>query len=163
MVNGTLLYEGGNVKVGFGAQVYTGVRGAGLNDVWHTLTGGYTFGPAYVAAVYSYHKADVTAGQSVSRKFWGASTTYTTGPGRIYAFYGKVGNGSVNNPGLGNTGAQMYEVSYTYNLSKRTSLYSGYVRLKNDANANYALVQNGLSSDTGASTSGVVAGIRHAF
>ena len=36
-----------------------------------------------------------------------------------------------------NTGATQWEVSYSYDLSKRTRVYTGYVKINNDSNASY--------------------------
>ena len=47
---------------------------------------------------------------------------------------------------LGNdTGAQMWEVSYTYPLSKRTLLYTGYIMVDNDKNGAYNFGVNAMS------------------
>ena len=36
-----------------------------------------------------------------------------------------------------NTGARPWEISYAYDLSKRTRVYTGYVKINNDSNASY--------------------------
>ena len=38
-----------------------------------------------------------------------------------------------------NTGARQWQINYLYKFSKRTDVKFGYVRLENDANANYSL------------------------
>ena len=75
----------------------------------HALRGGYT-------------RAGDTKGSC------GAGATTPTGFGNITL-----------NGGAGQTGANLWQVQYVYNASKRTEMTAGYVRMNNDTNANYAL------------------------
>jgi predicted porin len=96
----------------------------------------------------------VTSTGEIKRNLWGISGTANLGPGQLYAAYFKANNGSgsancVTTAGLTScprvgsvtigpdSSSQMWEVSYTYPLSKRTLLYTGYVMIDNSANANY--------------------------
>ncbi len=72
--------------------------------------------------------------------------TWNLGPGQLYAMYGQAqkGTGSaLDGQQVGavrkgeNTGAQQWEVSYTYALSKRTLMYAGYVQIANKSNGAY--------------------------
>jgi predicted porin len=83
---------------------------------------------------------------SLNRNFWGVSATATLGGGKLYGFYGKGSNGKGSAPDGtsvgyltrgGNTGVQQWELSYTYNLSPRTAVYAGYVKLINECKASY--------------------------
>jgi predicted porin len=83
---------------------------------------------------------------SLTRNFGGGSVTIPLGGGKIYGFYGKATNGRGSSPDGtavgplvrgGSTGAQQWEVSYTYALSPRTSLYGGYVQIANQCKAGY--------------------------
>ncbi len=67
-------------------------------------------------------------------------------------------NGSVACPRigavtLGDARAQMWEVAYTYPLSKRTLLYTGYVMIDNDKNAAYNFDVDALSGMCNVNTS----------
>lgn len=164
-VGGDIVYMDGRIKAALATQRNFGVRGRGIDDTTYLVTGGITLGHTYAALVFSTLSADF-AGGSVRRNFWGASVTQTIGAGKVYAFYGRAGNGSLDKPGASQTGASMFELSYTYYLSKRTSLYAGFVRINNQANASYQLGVNGLrgrSTDTGAGVSGFIAGLKHNF
>jgi len=162
-IGAQLSYSDNQTRAAFAIYRDVGVRGAGLNDQSAVLTAGTRFGKFYVAAAYTRQDSDWNGGK-IRRNFWGASTTYTSGQNRVYAFYSKVGNGSLSNPTLGNTGAQMAEISYNYDLSKRTTLYAGYVKIFNEANATYQLSTNRLpGGDAGASPSGFILGIKHNF
>jgi predicted porin len=94
---------------------------------------------------------------TLKRDMWGVSMIGNFGPGQLYAgwFRGNDGKGTqcTSNTVAGTTtfycprvgavtqgdqtGVNMYEVSYTYPLSKRTLLYAGYVMIDNDKNAAY--------------------------
>ena len=91
-----------------------------------------------IAGVYEYLRYDTPVG-SLRRDFWGASGTIVAGPGTIYLFAGRGGDGrapaSVRVGGLASgpdTAAWQYVLSYTYSLSGRTMVYAGYVRVDND-------------------------------
>ena len=164
-VGGDIVYASGAIQAAVATQRNYGVRGIGLHDATYLLTGGITFGSTYVAVVFDTLSAGY-AGGTVRRNFWGASLTQKIGPGKAYAFYGRAGNGSLDAPGSAHTGASMFELSYTYWLSKRTSLYAGFVRIINEANASYQLGVNGISgahTDAGASVSGLIVGLKHNF
>ncbi|WP_439891188.1 porin [Ralstonia sp. 25C] len=164
-VGAKIVYSNGKVRAALATQRNFSVRGPDLNDTTYVLTGGATFGNTYAALVFSTLSADY-AGGVVRRNFYGASVTQTVGLGKVYAFYGRAGNGSLDHPGASQTGASMVELSYTHFLSKRTSLYTGFVRIINQANATYQLGVNGLKgkpTDPGASVSGFIAGVKHNF
>ena len=77
---------------------------------------------------------------SLTRNMYGVDLTIDIGPGQLYAdwSYGDNGKGSAPNgarvAGLAkgdNSSSNQWEVSYTYPLSKRTSLYTGYTQIVN--------------------------------
>jgi predicted porin len=163
MTIANVVYSNGRSKAAIALHRNTDVRGAGLNDQTITITGGTALGPVYVAGVYSRQESD-TSGTRVQRAFRGASATWTDGPVHVYAFYSTVSNGSLVTPELPDTGAQMYEFSISLDLSKRTMLYAGYVKVDNDANGTYQIGTNRLDGgDIGADSSGLIAGIKHVF
>ncbi len=98
---------------------------------------------------------------------YGAAVTWNLGPGQLYAMYGYAQDGegsALDNSQVGavrkgdNTGAQQWEVSYTYALSKRTLMYAGYVQIANRSNGAYNFGVNQIGGACGLSTSGNVAG-----
>ncbi len=68
-----------------------------------------------------------------------------------------------------NTGASHWEASYSYDLSKRTRIYAGYVKINNDANASYNFNINAYpgsaatGSPAGMKPAGWVMGMYHNF
>jgi predicted porin len=146
VLGGNLIYSNGPLQAGGGFQSNQKVRGPGLNDFDWTITGAYDFGTIMqgfglrLGLVYEHTKFDTPTGD-LKRDFWGVSGTVPLGGGKIYAFYGKAGNGkgsAADGETVGyvvhgsDTGTQQWEVSYSYNLSPRTLLYAGYVKLQND-------------------------------
>lgn len=160
------LYNNGPISLGVGYEGNYGVRGRQavvvisptptgtsltgkqLNDYAFSVAGAYTFGSVKVAGVYERLKYDsaLVSGGDLTRNFFGVSLTGNLGPGQAYAFYGQANNGggsAANGYRVGglvkgdNTRAVQWELSYTYPLSKRSLLYTGYVKIANKDNAAY--------------------------
>jgi predicted porin len=145
-----------------------------------TIMGGFGL---RLAGVYEKTKYETPTGD-LKRDFWGVSGTIPVGGGKIYLFYGRAGEGKggaadgttvgqlVKGP---DTKADQYEISYSYSLSPRTLLYSGYVKINNECNAKYTFNINGYTINTAHSVSsgptvscngkpgGLVFGIVHFF
>ena len=148
------------------------MRAASLNDQALSVAGSWDFGTARVGGVYERLSYQTQSGL-LTRNFWGLSTTVALGPrGTFYAFYGSAGNGGgdaatgtrVGSLARGpDTGAQQAMVSYTYRLSKRTMVYSGYNYIRNDANATYNFYVNRYPVAVGANPNGLVLGTAHSF
>jgi predicted porin len=108
-------------------------------------------------------------------------TTINVGAnGQVFLYYGQAGDGSgsaqdtpaptiTQNAVVGsnisrvaglakgdNTGAKHWEVSYSYDLSKRTRIYTGYVKLNNDSNASYNFNINAYPGNANGITGGPV-------
>src|SRR5512143_1016794 len=159
-------YNNGPIQLGVGYTGNWGVRGtqqvavvsptpAGtsttgrkLNDYAFSVAGAYNFTIVRLGAVYERLKYDNggLAGGDITRNFWGASLTGNLGPGQGYFFYGQASNGAGSAPDGARVGglvkgpdtkAAQWELSYTYPLSKRTLLYTGYVKLINKDHAQY--------------------------
>ena len=150
-------YNNGPLQVGAAYERNVKVRGTGLTDYDFTVTGAYNFGVIRPALVYEKLSYDVATGGDLKRNFWGVSATAPIGPGVLYAFFGDAGNGKGSAStgsrigGLtkgSETGSKQWEVSYSYPLSKRTTVYAGYVKLDNDRNAAYSFNINGYTINT---------------
>jgi len=143
-----------------------GVSAANLRDTDWTIAASYNFGTIMqgfglqVGLVYEQTRyqtqtaavpgssCNIGAGGtcSLNRNMWGASATMPIGGGKLYALYEKGSGGKGNAPdgtSVGyltrgsNTGAQQWELSYSYNLSPRTMMYAGYVKILNECKASY--------------------------
>ncbi len=158
------LYNNGPLQAGFAYESHnktrTGTPTQAAHDQGLTFALAYTFGPVKLAGVYEQVKYDaptlgaVPVNGDLKRNMWGLSMIGNFGPGQLYAawFRGNDGSGSASCvtaagvttcPRVGavtmgdQTGVNMYEFTYTYPLSKRTLLYTGYVMVDNDKNAAY--------------------------
>jgi len=140
-----VVYNNGPIQVGAAYERNNSIRAAGLTDQALTIAGGYNFGVFRIGGVWERLDYDTPTG-SLERDFWGVGGTVNAGPGQLYLFWGLAQDGeggAANGTRVGglakgdNTSSQQYEVSYTYPLSKRTLTYAGYVKIKNDSNANY--------------------------
>ena len=165
-------YSSGPLELGLGYEFNDGIRAPQQNDYALSIAGSWDFGPVRVGGVYERLDYDTQTG-SLTRNFWGVSTTVALGPrGTFYAFYGNAGNGggtAADGTRVGSlargpeSGAQQAMVSYTYRLSKRTMVYSGYNYIQNDANATYNFYVNRFPVAVGANPNGFVLGTAHSF
>ena len=116
------------------------------DDYDWTVTGSYDFGTIFqgfglkIGLAYEKTKYDTPSGD-LKRDFWAVSGTIPVGGGKIYLFYGKASNGkggAADGETVGyvvhgsDTGTKQYEITYSYSLSPRTLLYTGYVKINND-------------------------------
>jgi Gram-negative porin len=124
-----------------------------------------------MAGVFERLKYD-TLGGNITRNFYGISATVPAAGGLIYGFWGRANDGKGSAPvgtQVGNvakgpgTASEQWELSYSYNLSLRTLVYGGYVRIVNRANAGYSFNINDYAIAPGAKPSGIVLGMAHFF
>ena len=171
IIGANVIYTNGPIQIGAAYGGNQKVRGADLNDRDYTLTGGYNFGPVRVGAVYEHTKYETPTGD-LKRDFWGISGIIPAGPGTIYAFYGRAGDGkgsASDGTKVGalvkgsDTAANMWELTYTYPLSKRTAIYGGYVKIDNKSSAAYSFNINGYGVAPGGDPGGLVLGMYHLF
>jgi predicted porin len=166
-----VVYNNGPVQIGGAYEQNIKVRGPDLNDYDFTLTGAYNFGIIRPALVYERIRYETPTGD-LKRDLYGVSLTAPLGPGVVYAFWGKANDGKgsaapgtrVGGLAIGDdTGSQQWEISYTYPLSKRTQVYTGYVKLQNEANASYTFDINSYTIGVGGKPGGFVLGMIHFF
>lgn len=150
------------------------------NQVGHRLYGHYVFGFGLkigLAVDWAKLKSDTDLAAFLGdttiskRTAWSIPFQYSfMGKHQITGHYTKAKSDSrIDDIGIGNTGANMWALGYSYDLSKRTSLGITYARINNKANASYNLFTNAA---LGVGQAGVLPGedprifgttIRHAF
>jgi predicted porin len=189
VVSSVLVYNNGPLQAGIGYEQNNKVRqvttASGVfvspTDSAFSATAGWNFGVVRVAGVYEYLKYDTPTGD-LKRNFYGASLTGNLGPGQFYGFYGWSDDGTgsacdvtavgctstlgrVGGLAKGdNTGSQAYSLSYTYPMSKRTLLYTGYTKISNKANASYNFNINSVDNlSVGSKPGGFLLGAVHFF
>jgi predicted porin len=177
VIGGNLIYANGPWNAGVAFERNQKVRGPDLKDTDITATLAYDFGTIMagfglrLAGVYERTKYETPTGD-LKRDFWGVSGTVPVGGGKVYLFWGRANDGkggAADGTSVGNivkgadTKADHWEVSYSYSLSPRTLLYTGYTRINNKANARYVFNINSYPIAPGGKPSGLVFGIVHFF
>ena len=171
-----LIYANGPWQAGLSFERNNKVRCPTCNDSDWTITAGYDFGVVRIAGVYEGTKYEldtlVPGGGDLKRNFWGVSGNIPLGGGKVYLFWGRAekGTGSAaDGSAVGglvkgpDTKSDQYEISYSYSLSPRTLLYTGYVKINNDNNARYTFNINAYPIAPGGKPGGLVFGIVHFF
>lgn len=141
-----------------------------LQDIDEWFVGGsYDFKVAKVFASYQNMDTEVL---DTKTKLWNVGISVPVfGNGSVVASYAKL---TWDIPsalgGDSQTDSKSWNISYLHNLSKRTTLYAGYTKVKNQDDAVYARVGGLSASLAGSGGAGVAqdngtffAGIRHAF
>ena len=175
-------YNNGPIQLGAAYELHHNIRGTVAeprSDQAFSIAGGYQFEGVRVGAVYERLRYDITPSTDLTRNFYGVGVTLDVGPGLLYAYWGRAGNGGGSaTPGSNvgglvrgvNTGSTQWEVSYTYPLSSRTLLYAGYVKILNESNAGYTfdsnlypILCNPYPNGACGKPGGVLVGIAHFF
>ena len=177
VIGGNVIYANGPWNAGIAFERNNKVRGPDFHDTDWTITGAYDFGTIMqgfglrLAGVYEKTKYETATGD-LKRDFWGVSGTIPVGGGKVYLFWGHASNGKggaadgtfvgglVKGP---DTKSDQWEATYSYSLSPRTLLYTGYVRINNKANAKYEFNINSYPIAPGGKPSGLVFGMVHFF
>lgn len=177
VMSGGAFYNKGPLDLGIAYERNYRIRPTGPTDDALSLTGGYDFGAIAsnvglrVAGVYERLKYDTPTG-SLTRDFYGLSTTLAVGDGTFYAFWGRAADGkgsAIDGTTIGalvkgpDTASEQWELSYSYSLSLRTMLYAGWVKIDNRPNAAYTFNINPYPVAPGAKPGGIVLGIAHFF
>jgi predicted porin len=177
VIGANVIYANGPWNAGLSYERNKDVRGDGLNDTDWTITGAYDFGTIMqgfglrLALAYEKSKYETPTGD-LKRDFWAVSGTIPVGGGKVYLFYGRAGNGkggAADGTFVGglvkgsDTKSDQWEATYSYSLSPRTLLYTGYVRLNNASNAKYTFNINAYPIAPGGKPTGLVFGIVHFF
>ena len=159
-----------------GYEFHNNLRGginANLDDSAWSIAAMWQFSGFNIGGTYEWLDYDATRTTDLKRKYWQLNSTINIGAnGELYLMYGSAGDGTgsaVNGTKVGqlikgdNTGASTWQVAYTHALSKRTKLFTGYVKVNNDNLAFYSFGGNGYSVRPGGSPGGFSAGMWHNF
>jgi predicted porin len=121
------------------------------------LAGTYDFGVVKAHVAYETEKDD----GAMDYRDWLVGVTVPVGSGNVIASYidKKDRSGA-------NTGGKQYAVGYTYAMSKRTTLYTSYGHIDNDANGVNTVgdaSSGGSTPAAGHNSSALTVGIGHRF
>lgn len=180
-------YKAGKLDLGAGYEKHTDAYAnvaqpgnatvAGDEHGYH-LSAAYTFGPVKLGGTYTQQKAEpILAGVARDAKLnaWHLGAEWKiAGPHNLHAGYtqandmkGAAGAAMGSRPvvtAASDTGAKLYQIRYLYDFSKRTTGTIGYVNLKNDNSASYALGGlSGAAVGAGTKQSAIAMSISHKF
>jgi predicted porin len=156
----SLEYKKGPAYVGFSAEnekVASVPAGVAWSNKTYTLGGVYDFGVVKLHAYLLKNKLD--ANRDVNAYM--AGFVYPIGNGQIRGAY--TNTKVADTPG---TNANLFSIGYTYDMSKRTTLFTTYSRLNNGALSDFGLLNDTRTSGlpaNGQGTNSFEVGIRTNF
>ena len=104
------------------------------------ITGGYTWGGLYLAALYEWDSLENIngTGNKRTRKYGHVLAKYTMGKHAIGGWYGNAQEWK-GSAAIASSGAHMYTVGYSYQVHPSAGVYALYTRLDNDSAGAYIL------------------------
>ncbi|RQO34278.1 porin [Herminiimonas sp. KBW02] len=123
----------------------------------HLLGATYDFGILKLHGAFADTKVDLATAGATDQKYrnYLLGVSAPVGPGTIFASYAV---NDTKTAGVNNADTKKFAISYSYDLSKRTNLYTGYSKTSNDSG-----VKLGTSAANGSDPSIFNVGIRHKF
>jgi predicted porin len=131
-------------------------------DKYTAIAASYDFGVVKPSAIFVRRRGDAAGAPSLDAWQMGASAPM--GVGKLIATYGQLKNKTA-----ADADSQAIGVRYDYPLSKRTTVYGGITKIRNEANASYTISGGGGSSaglalsSVGTDPRSMYAGITHVF
>jgi predicted porin len=124
-----------------------------------TLASAYDFGFMRLHAGINRGRNDAPGAARLDRRSWHIGVSAPIAPNQsVRALYGRA-----SNKAAANADWSTFQIGYQYDLSKRTSLYSAWGMIDNEANAQTAFGRSIGTFARGSSPRAFVAGIRHNF
>ena len=157
-INAVLAYHRANGTVTTTGTPAVTLDQSGLTTRATLIGATYDFGVAMAHAAFAWNKGDVgvaNPGLQDSRD-WMLGVSAPFGASKVLASYMRRNDRSGND-----AGTHTWALGYTYDLSKRTNLYTSYSRTNNDPGSNLGI--GGPSAAPGLNNSWFNAGIRHRF
>lgn len=156
-VGGSLVYANGPVMalVAYHNQNLLTATNADNGNAKSTLIGGtYNFGPAKAHFGYAWNKGNTAANvDNVDSRDLMIGVSAPVGAGNVLASYIRH-----NDKLVADRDAKQWALGYTYDLSKRTNLYTSYARVNNDSASSI-----GGAAAAGLNPSTFNVGMRHKF
>lgn len=157
-----LRYEAGNFGASYSyAQFDTKTAVADFKEKDNAITGYFNFAPFKVLGLYKTSKQSGT-GAAEDLKIYTLRGEFKTGPGTVALSFGKRKNELPAAAGVGDS--TFFGLAYYHDLSKRTTAYVQYGRVKNDSAATQNLAGSQFSTVApGADPRGFMVGMNHTF
>ncbi|WP_334189520.1 porin [Noviherbaspirillum sp.] len=149
-----------NVVLAYHDQNLATATGANSGSADTIMLGGtYDFSVAKLHAAYAVNKGETAAGATnVDSTDMMLGLTAKLGAGNVIASYMRK-----NNDLAGNGDSNLWAIGYTYDISKRTNLYTSYGRVKNDPTGLVGFGGPLTAAGAGRDPSTFNVGVRHRF
>ena len=147
-------YTNGPLQLGIAYELHDRIRGTPtepLSDRAFSVAGAYQFPLVRIGAVYERLDYDATTTTQLKRKFYGVGATADVGPGLLYLFVGRAGNGT----GSADDGTRIGGLTKGANTARRSgrratptccrgerSPTPAIVKIRNESNAAYTFNHN---------------------
>lgn len=162
-------YTNGGLSLVLAYELHRNYQAANTHDDAIKTGVSYQFPTTRINLLYEQLRYETATGK-LARKGYYVSVLQQLGGGTLTGAVGVAANGTGSaDETVGfikrgsDTGAVQYTIGYDYPLSKRTSLYGYYSRIRNRANAAYDFAINDLSVPAGASPQTVALGLKINF
>lgn len=150
---------------------YTFPMGVKVGLAWDKNKVSVSDGTASLAGLGVASVGVVAAHSYRERSAWALPVSYTTGPHYIGFAYVKANDLNTSVGNLTQSGAKMWELSYSYALSKRTNINASWVQVNNDGNGRYDFwhpsqaigAQSAVGLPNGADPRMLAIGMQHSF
>lgn len=159
-VGGQFGYKAGALNVGLASGRTKVAPVSGRDSVQDVVLGAsYNFDGVVLSGLFQDRRSP-SVGRLNSQKVTMLGASAPAGKsGSVRFSYAQVMNDSPNI----NDNARQLAVGYTYNLSKRTAVYSNFSNITNDASARYKTNGEGIAAIAGKAYRGLDLGVRHNF
>jgi predicted porin len=123
--------------------------GSLADQIGQNAAGWFTWSGFKIGLSYNQSKLKNALGvDAAKRDAWSIPISWKTGPHAIYAHYTKANKDKVQDGlGIGDTGATMFALAYTYSMSKRTQVGVTLAQIRNEANAAYHFFTDASGGD----------------
>jgi predicted porin len=167
--SGALLFEHARLYAAAAYERHHAYQGPGLDDYAAKLAAAYQVSQTRLAAIVEKLHYETGSGH-LDRMAYYLSVTQQIGFHRLQLGVAKANDGRGNaKEKLGfiqsgtHTGATQATLGYEYALSKRSSVFAFYARLRNEGHGVVDFAVNGFDAGMGSTLSATSLGIRHSF
>jgi predicted porin len=163
-VNG--MYRSGPLLLGVAYEKHDDFQNAGAvgtSDDAFSVVAGYRIAGVNARVFYQSNSYEDGAGGTIDTGGFGLYVDWNlSGPHSLHFGYAKSNKIDVSSVGdIPESAAQWLNVSYSYDLSKRTQLLFAFNQIKNDNNVNFSMLAAGTTA--GGKPTAIGAAVRHRF
>ena len=170
LASSALQFERGPLYLALAYERHDNYRAPGWDDYGVKLAGSYAFAWIKLAGAVERLHYD-GPGSALERTAYYLALTHQSGPHGLRFGIAKADDGKGGRAGQrigfitsgSDSGAIHATLGYDYALSRRSSVFAFYTRLRNERRGAIDFAINGVDGGAGATAAGAVLGMRHAF